>query len=656
MDELEPVLDQIQERLDTEFPDKGLTAYWDTTPLLSLTASPRPSIWDTLREVIEKQVKKDGIRKDSIQNYEIESDVIEDAVENIYHDVAEFYAWYFNPDDDRSIFTKSQKPVNVLPGLVAAVSPVVDSNLDAMRDVNEIPTGLDGPNLDEQLDASLSRYITNWQDWYYDRKERDAIEGYFELMATHEAVYLDGEYGDLTNILDGNQYDGVTDVPYSDSLLASIGPDDLDILSLIEGLTEEEILELGLWDSIKRAVSKVVSILPGEQKYEKDKRQKKEVAKQIADERAEIAKDQPNHPRGPGGAEAPHYKTGPNDIIGQGGVPKGNPCHDEKGRFCKTAKSPKGRKFSVVATAGPGENLLDDLGDPCKNIYEIRSKNGANLRLYDRDGVVDEKYAGLMLDSLAMNQEKNPVKPPASITFVNVPDDPGMELAGAYAFVASLEEHDIDHRIFLNGTHVGDYEKASRPLLPEKTGNFMPNAAVVPRGEYIITHEYGHVLDNDKHFDGHAEPLWTNEQVNKDLGVYGQHASAEGYAEAYAEWTTSNGETTNPAAQTYAKYEGWNGSSSLKASGEPGAMSVESLDPDDETWGNESIEQFGAVKKVETLLEQFKLPPETPIIEDYFDGKMAKHIGMNPSPKPTAKELLKAKKVIAEVYGETGTG
>ncbi len=172
------------------------------------------SIWDNLQEVINQVVKRDGIKEDSILPGELEGDVFLDAVSDIYTDVSEFYAWWFNPDDDRSVFIAHQKLVQI-PGFIKdAVNPVVLDNLDAMREVGEIPLGSDNDSLGDVITDGLSRYIVNWQSWYYDRKRDQAIDDYFELKSVYEDTYLDGDYGGLNNILDDGQYDGISDIPY----------------------------------------------------------------------------------------------------------------------------------------------------------------------------------------------------------------------------------------------------------------------------------------------------------------------------------------------------------------------------------------------------------------------------------------------------------
>ena len=85
-------------------------------------------------------------------------------------------------------------------------------------------------------------------------------------------------------------------------------------------------------------------------------------------------------------------------------------------------------------------------------------------------------------------------------------------------------------------------------------GHFMPAAANVSKVEYYLTHEYGHVRDTRN-----------RGQVNDDryrladleTSGYGATNEYEKYAEAYTEWSLTNGETTNITAQTYADKYFW---------------------------------------------------------------------------------------------------
>lgn len=171
-------------------------------------------IWANLEKVIRAQVKKDGIKGDSIQPGQTEAQVFEDAVAIIYYDIAELYGWYFNPDDDRSYVIKDQKTVVVPPEVEKAVRAVVDDNLDAMREVDEIPKGKDVEGLNVDITKALSQYIVNWQDWFYDRKREEDIDNYFEEKSFYDDIYLESDYGNEDNVLDANQFDGISDVPY----------------------------------------------------------------------------------------------------------------------------------------------------------------------------------------------------------------------------------------------------------------------------------------------------------------------------------------------------------------------------------------------------------------------------------------------------------
>lgn len=198
----------------------------DERNLLSLeliTPTEEPvGIWAKLRKAIENQVKRDGIRKDSILSFEIEDDVFKRAVDYIFSDVSEFYYWYFNPDNyyniDQYLLTQpttgkrfSGKDYD---SVRKAVEPVVDDNLDAMRDADEIPPDRDVPGLTEKITDDLTAYIMNWQDWFYDRKIDDDIDAYYEWADEHNSIYTYDDYGDLTNDVDNSQYDYETDVPY----------------------------------------------------------------------------------------------------------------------------------------------------------------------------------------------------------------------------------------------------------------------------------------------------------------------------------------------------------------------------------------------------------------------------------------------------------
>ncbi len=158
------------------------------------------SISDKLLKAITTQVKKDGIRKSAILPGQSAASVTVNASENIYFDVSEFYYWYFVPDDERNEFMRSQKKATILSPLRAAVKPVVQNVLVDMRDAELIPEGEDSEALEETVTDNLTRYILNWQDWYYERKEAEELEDHFMALAAYRDIYIDSDYGDITNI------------------------------------------------------------------------------------------------------------------------------------------------------------------------------------------------------------------------------------------------------------------------------------------------------------------------------------------------------------------------------------------------------------------------------------------------------------------------
>lgn len=157
------------------------------------------SIWDKLMKAITTVVKADGIRKESILSGQSTASITTNAVENIYYDVAEFYDWYFEPNDERNEIMRYQKAATILSPLRAAVKPIVEHNLADMREADLIPIDKESDNLVDTVTDNLTRYILDWQDWYYDRKEQEEIDDYFYDKSTYEDIYINSDYGDMTN-------------------------------------------------------------------------------------------------------------------------------------------------------------------------------------------------------------------------------------------------------------------------------------------------------------------------------------------------------------------------------------------------------------------------------------------------------------------------
>lgn len=168
-------------------------------------------IFDTLKKEVAKELKIAGIKDQYVLPDETKDIVMEDAVGNVYDDVANLYDWYFDKTDHR---TKFAHPASDAPeALVNAVRAVVKDDIAAMRDADEISGDVD----EEAVTNDLVGYIVNWQDWYYDRKLVDDWTGYLEDQEDFNELYLESDYGNEKNVL-GPIYNE-EDFPYADVAL-----------------------------------------------------------------------------------------------------------------------------------------------------------------------------------------------------------------------------------------------------------------------------------------------------------------------------------------------------------------------------------------------------------------------------------------------------
>lgn len=102
--------------------------------------------------------------------------------------------------------------------------------------------------------------------------------------------------------------------------------------------------------------------------------------------------------------------------------------------------------------------------------------------------------------------------------------------------------------------------------------NYMPaEAALAARGDLLagtMAHEYGHVRFFETLTKGvvlKETTLFAQPAVKQALSSYGRSNHLEAYAEAYAEWHLTAGQTTNGAAQAYGRAMGWKTEHKAKA-------------------------------------------------------------------------------------------
>lgn len=180
------------------------------------------SIWGVLKSEIRKYVSSDVKRtgKQALEKVmlpgDTEVDLLDEAAIQLYYDVADFPAWYFNLPSDQwdNLAIALKKPVAVLPALRSAIADTVNDNIEELLAINQIPDGVYNENLAETIINDLSQHVANWQSWYWEFLKESRIDDYFELKSLKEDIYDDDDYGALSNITDGSIFDGYSDVPY----------------------------------------------------------------------------------------------------------------------------------------------------------------------------------------------------------------------------------------------------------------------------------------------------------------------------------------------------------------------------------------------------------------------------------------------------------
>lgn len=101
-------------------------------------------------------------------------------------------------------------------------------------------------------------------------------------------------------------------------------------------------------------------------------------------------------------------------------------------------------------------------------------------------------------------------------------------------------------RIFLS-------EEIFRDGAQQHDPGFMPSYKDKGVVDYTLTHEWGHARDNLS--DGDSIKAWGESMDG--VSTYGLFSHREAFAEAFAEWNLSGGQTSNPSARAYAERYGW---------------------------------------------------------------------------------------------------
>lgn len=106
------------------------------------------------------------------------------------------------------------------------------------------------------------------------------------------------------------------------------------------------------------------------------------------------------------------------------------------------------------------------------------------------------------------------------------------------------------------------YMRINEKVMQQDFWPGMPVSSGVPSALYVLAHEWGHAFPDkgaarDTHVHHDAVAAGGMSKYGTRGGANEEGHAAEGYAEAFAEWSLTEGKTTNKAAQEYAKRFNW---------------------------------------------------------------------------------------------------
>lgn len=148
---------------------------------------------NSLIEAVTNIVDKDGIDPKFVLESESKNSLADDAVSEIVANVSEFDNWYWDLEDERTLRLSitGDKDESDNP-LFPIVKDIVESNLEGMREVDELPVEPDVDHITNQL----VNYIINWQKWYYDYHMEQYQLDLGDLAGLNNEIYIESDYGD----------------------------------------------------------------------------------------------------------------------------------------------------------------------------------------------------------------------------------------------------------------------------------------------------------------------------------------------------------------------------------------------------------------------------------------------------------------------------
>lgn len=167
-----------------------------------------------------------------------------------------------------------------------------------------------------------------------------------------------------------------------------------------------------------------------------------------------------------------------------------------------------------------------------------------------------QKLRDLMATADQLIHDAPPIHGPVRINVGRISQDIGSGRTLGYTTMGThsivVNEDIIRRGLPEHFTHTAD---------PDNSGHWMPASASHSRVSYVLAHEWGHALEAADAAEVGSATNWrlvnTRATYRSHLSGYGKSTVHEGYAEAFAEWWLTRGQTTNAAAQAYAREFGW---------------------------------------------------------------------------------------------------
>lgn len=225
---------------------------------------------------------------------------------------------------------------------------------------------------------------------------------------------------------------------------------------------------------------------------------------------------------------------------------------DERGRFEGGGEdSVAGRPPSGWADVTSKSDAVDGAAPVMNEAERWQTPDGQMTIRFAPEAQISDTQKTHLAETLTELHESNPLGGPLTVMVVpSLGEDYGLSV-GRSVVSLSAEAFQLD---------------------PTKPGrdwtNFVnqstPEARITRPADYVMTHEYGHAIERNRGYLDHGAPTpAAYEAIYKDpyppssYGNWYHHSVHEAYAEAFAEWHLSKGETRIGLVRTVAKIEGW---------------------------------------------------------------------------------------------------